>query len=262
METIAQLELELADAKVDLSAARAALEDASKAPPPRPEPKKLTDKEMEFAQQYILDRNATAAAIRAGYSAKSAANIGYENVRKPHIAAVITELIKEQNQRTGWDPDKVLRRLAEEGDADLAELYDERGCLLPVREWPLVFRMGLVASVKINELWEGSGKDREKIGEVVEVKLVERTKIKELIGKHSDVQAWKERAAVDPETPISALYKQISGTGIRPIAIAPGLPKPQPAPEQTATAATPPTKPKALAVIRPKAQAPQEQAKT
>lgn len=215
--------------EAELDAAQAALTEARKAPPPRPEPKRLSDKEMEFAQQYVVDRNATQAAIRAGYSKKSAANIGYENVRKPHIAAVITELIKEQNQRIGWDPDKLLRRLAEEGDADVAELYDDRGCLLPVRDWPLVFRMGLVASIETNELWDGAGADRMLIGQVVKVKLVERTKIKELIGKHTDVQAFKERLEVDMRDPLARLYDQIAGTGIRPRTpelAAPGLGRP------------------------------------
>ena len=101
--------------------------------------------------------------------------------------------------------------------------------MLPVKQWPLVFRMGLVASVKTHELWEGTGKDRTQIGLVREVKLIERTKIKELLGKHTDVQAFKERTGGDRgEEPLQALYRQITGIGIAPRAPAdaPGLPPP------------------------------------
>jgi phage terminase small subunit len=46
---------------------------------------KLTDKQKRFCEEYLIDLNATQAAIRAGYSAKTAKSIGQENLTKPDI---------------------------------------------------------------------------------------------------------------------------------------------------------------------------------
>lgn len=51
----------------------------------------LTAKQQKFVLEYLVDLNATQAAIRAGYSKDSAANIGYENVIKPDIQKAIQE---------------------------------------------------------------------------------------------------------------------------------------------------------------------------
>ncbi len=49
----------------------------------------LTAKQRRFVEEYVVDHNATQAAIRAGYSAKTAYSIGHENLKKPEIAAAI-----------------------------------------------------------------------------------------------------------------------------------------------------------------------------
>jgi phage terminase small subunit len=51
----------------------------------------LTDKQRVFVHEYLKDWNATRAAIAAGYSKKTAAEMGYENLKKPHIAKYIEE---------------------------------------------------------------------------------------------------------------------------------------------------------------------------
>lgn len=210
--------IELLEAALETRELEAGL---SRRPKPAPEPvkplRKLTAREMAFAQEYVIDLNATQAAIRAGYSAKSAANIGYENVRKPHIAAVIAELQIERNRQRKWDAEKIYDSLGDESDADVADLYDDRGCFKNVKEWPILFRRGLVVGVKTRELWEGAGADRERIGEVVEVKFTDRLKVKELLGKHVNVQAFKDKVEHDVSTPLKDLYAQISGIGISPV---------------------------------------------
>lgn len=183
-----------------------------------PEDKALTPKERLFVLEYIVDLNATKAAIRVGYSAKTAAQIGYENLRKPHIAKAIDEAIKERADRLKVDASWVLQRLMSEATADIADIYADDGSLLPVSEWPLEFRTGLVAGIEVEELWEGQGDERTQVGLVRKIKLSERHKRIELIGKHVDVQAFKERREVDiPEGgPLAQLAKQLSGTSIRP----------------------------------------------
>ena len=60
----------------------------------------LTEKQRRFALEYTVDLSATRAAIRAGYSKRSAAAIGHENLRKPEIAARISERV-EGAERAG-----------------------------------------------------------------------------------------------------------------------------------------------------------------
>lgn len=156
-------------------------------------PNTLTPKQRRFVEEYLIDLNATQAAIRAGYSAATANQIGPELLAKPHIQAAIAEALAERSKRTKIDADWLLTRLADEAEADIADLYADDGTLKPVREWPLVWRKGLVAGVEVEELFEGRGEGREQVGRVRKVRLADRTKIKELIGKHVDVQAFRDR---------------------------------------------------------------------
>jgi phage terminase small subunit len=71
----------------------------------------LTDKQETFIREYLVDLNATQAAIRAGYSAKTAKEMGYENLTKPHIRARIEELQGLRAEKLELDADWVLNRL-------------------------------------------------------------------------------------------------------------------------------------------------------
>ena len=77
---------------------------------------KLTDKQKRFVSEYLIDLNATQAAIRAGYSAKTAGRIGGENVQKPEIQKAISEAMSKQQERTELTADEVI--------ADLREVRD------------------------------------------------------------------------------------------------------------------------------------------
>lgn len=150
----------------------------------------MTPKQARFVEEYLIDLNATQAAIRAGYSADTAHAIGHENLSKPEIATAIADAKAARSERTGVDAAWLLTRLADEAEADLADLYDDAGALRPVRDWPLIWRKGLVAGIKASE-------ERDERGNVTgmlrEVKLSDRIKRLELIGKHIDVQAFKDK---------------------------------------------------------------------
>jgi len=70
-----------------------------------PELSELSPKQRRFVEEYLIDLNATQAAIRAGYSPDSARSIGCENLTKPDIEAAIAELVAARSERT-----KVTRR--------------------------------------------------------------------------------------------------------------------------------------------------------
>ena len=58
-------------------------------------PRRLTEKQKRFCDEYLVDYNATQAAVRAGYSAKSAYSIGEENLRKPELKTYIDERLEQ-----------------------------------------------------------------------------------------------------------------------------------------------------------------------
>lgn len=152
----------------------------------------MTPKQQCFVDEYLKDLNATQAAIRAGYSAKTAAVTGHENLRKPKIAAAIAAKQQARSERTQIDADWVLKRLGEEVVADLGDLYAEDGKLKPIDQWPLIWRQGLVTGLDVDELTA----DGHKLGQVTKIRQSDRLKRLELIGKHVDVQAFVERKEV------------------------------------------------------------------
>jgi phage terminase small subunit len=74
---------------------------------------RFTPKQIRFCNEYIRDCNATAAAVRAGYSKKTAKEIGHENLTKPHIATLLERIQSELAVRTETSADWVVRSLRE-----------------------------------------------------------------------------------------------------------------------------------------------------
>lgn len=69
---------------------------------------KLTDRQKMFCKEYIVDLNAKQACIRAGYSEKTAKQIGSENLSKPYLQEEIARLMKSREERVKLTADKVL----------------------------------------------------------------------------------------------------------------------------------------------------------
>lgn len=79
----------------------------------------LTAKQAQFVAEYMIDLNATQAAIRAGYSAKTAGKIGPELLGKTSISEAISKAQKAREARTGITADRVIAELAKIGFADI-----------------------------------------------------------------------------------------------------------------------------------------------
>lgn len=188
-------------------------------PPPKPAPfEALTMKQALFVQEYLVDFNGTSAAIRAGHPAKAAAQVAYENLRKPHIRAAIEAAKRDQLERVGANADTVLKILLADVHADIADLFDEHENLRPVKDWPPAFRRGLVAGFEVEELYAGAGADRVKVGVFKKFKLADRTPLKKLLGDHVMIQAFKEKRELGiPEgSPLDVLARELKGTALRP----------------------------------------------
>lgn len=179
----------------------------------------LTPKQQRFVAEYLVDLNATQAAIRAGYSAKTAGAVGHENLKKPEIQAGIQVAMKARSERTEIDADWVLKRLARDATADLADLYTDTGSLKPVHEWPIAWRTGLVAGVETAQERDGEDAEGNPVYATVrKVKLLDRTKLVELIGKHVDVGAFKDKVEHSGEIKTPELKLVLHGTKPPPAA--------------------------------------------
>lgn len=150
----------------------------------------LNDKQRLFCAEYIVDLNGSAAAIRAGYSAKTARAIAQELLVKPEVVAKVQALMDERANRTQVTADRVITEVARLGFADLRKLFDEHGGLLPVNQWPDDIAAA-VASVEVDELFEGFGENRIQVGYTRKVKLWDKAKSLEMLGRH--LKLWVDR---------------------------------------------------------------------
>jgi len=154
--------------------------------------RKLTDKQQRFVDEYLIDLNATQAAIRAGYSEKTAEQQAYQLLQKPSVQEAIAAGKKSRSEKTAIDATYVLNRLIEIDQMDALDILDDDGNMLPVRNWPKVWRTTL-SGMDINRL-KAIGDEDNKIESVLQkIKWPDKVKNLELIGKHVDVQAWKEQ---------------------------------------------------------------------
>jgi phage terminase small subunit len=146
----------------------------------------VTPKQQRFVEEYLIDLNATQAAIRAGYSARTATSQAERLLRNVDVQRAVCAQKEARSEKTGVDAAWLLTRLAQESIADIADLYAEDGSVKAVKDWPLIWRQGLVAGIEVERIAEGAGT-------VTKIKISDRIKRLELIGKHIDVQAFKER---------------------------------------------------------------------
>ncbi|MDX0127383.1 terminase small subunit [Sinorhizobium meliloti] len=150
----------------------------------------LNAQQLRFVSEYLIDLNATQAAIRAGYSAKTAKQQGNRLLTNVDVQRAVADAQYRRAHKTEIDAAFVLKRLAEEVSADIADLYDDAGKMKPVKEWPLIWRQGLVAGVDIAEETSDDGTSKVTIRKL---KLSDRAKRLELLGKHISVNAFREQ---------------------------------------------------------------------
>jgi len=99
-------------------------------------PNGLEPKQIAFIDEYMRDRNATQAAIRAGYSRKTARQMGAENLAKPAICTEINRRIAEYSRTAGIDRMELLRQLDAMSRVDIRKLFAPEGGILPPSQWP------------------------------------------------------------------------------------------------------------------------------
>ncbi len=133
----------------------------------------LTNKQRCFVAEYLVDLNATQAAIRAGYSAKTAQWIGPQLLRKSHVSEALALSMKEREQRTHITQDRVLQELARIAFFDLRKLYREDGSMKAMAELD-DDAAAVLAGVEVTEEFEGRGEERKAVGVTKKAKIPDK----------------------------------------------------------------------------------------
>lgn len=137
----------------------------------------LTPKQKLFVDEYLIDLNATQAAIRAGYSPNNADKIGSELLGKTRVSDAISKAMAERSRRTGINQDRILMELAKIALVNPANVVDfDEATIL---DSALPEDLAAVASVKVKRFptKEGEGIERE-------IKFYDKTKALDLAGRH------------------------------------------------------------------------------
>ena len=137
----------------------------------------LTAKQERFIEEYIIDLNATQAAIRAGYSERTAGSIGNENLQKPEIRSRIDQAIEERSIRTRITQDDVLLELARVAFAKMADYIEWDNERITIRDSKSLNDDKLAAVLEINESFGEHGRS-------LRIKLADKLGALRDLGKH------------------------------------------------------------------------------
>jgi len=152
--------------------------------------KQLTPKQQRFAENYLIDLNATQAAIRAGYSKKTAQQMSSEILLKPVVQARIQELMEKRSERTQITQDMVVKELAKAGFSNMRD-YAEWG-------------PSGVTLIDSDELKEEQAAIVSEVSETVtqhggtiRCKLHDKIRALELLGKHLGIFKEEDKSTGD-----------------------------------------------------------------
>lgn len=140
----------------------------------------LTPKQERFVQEYLVDLNATAAAIRAGYSKKTANRIASQNLSKLDIQEAIQKAQKARCERTEITQDMVIQELAKLGFFDVRKLFDKDGKPLDISALDDNTAAALVG-LDVQDIADNNGNY---VGFTKKYKMADKIKALELLGRH------------------------------------------------------------------------------
>ena len=153
---------------------------------------KLTEKQQRFVDEYLIDLNATQAAIRAGYSAKTANEQGCQLLAKLSIQSEISQKMAERSRRTGVNQDRVVLELAKLAFVKMTDVVSGLGDFRGVVSEDDV---ACIESVKYKSSESENGSSIER-----EVKLSSKLKALELLGKPRGM--WNDQLDVSLNVPV------------------------------------------------------------
>ena len=180
---------------------------------------KLTAKQQTFVEEYLIDLNATQAAIRAGYSKKTAYSIGSELLKKPEIQEAIQKAKADRSKRTQVTSDMVVAELAKIGFSDLRNCLTSSGQLVDPQDWD-DNTAGAISSLEVvANTRGGNGDENEPIDYTHKIKTWDKNSALEKLGKHLgmyiDRSEVKVEATIEVESPKDKLKGFLDGVSKR-----------------------------------------------
>lgn len=139
----------------------------------------LTPKQQRFVDEYLIDLNATQAAIRAGYASGSARVTGARLLANANIMSLVRSKRDSREERTEITADRVLEGLAAVAFGDLRTLFSDTGALISPSDLPDAAAK-MLAGIEVSTVNRGEGD----VEHVAKVKTNDRLKALELLGKH------------------------------------------------------------------------------
>lgn len=170
----------------------------------------LTPKQRRFVEEYLIDLNATQAAIRAGYSAKTAAVIGAENLRKPNIASAIEARQSALAEKHGVTVERIVMELAKLGFSNMA---DYMRCMPggdPYLDFSALTRdqAAALVEVTVEDYTEGRGEDARDVKRV-KFKLADKRAALVDLGRHLGM--FKDKVEHSGDVGIAGLLGALDG---------------------------------------------------
>lgn len=161
----------------------------------------MTDAQKRFCDEYLIDLNATRAYKVAYPNCKkdeTASAAGSRMLGNVKVQEYIQEQQREREKRTKVTQDMIVNELAKIAFLDISNLYNENGGLKNIQDIDENTRRA-ISSLETFEEFEGYGEDREKVGDTKKVKLIDKTKALELLGKHLGM--FKDKIDISQDKP-------------------------------------------------------------
>ena len=136
-----------------------------------------------FIKEYLLDHNATRAAIAAGYSEKTAGSQGNRLLKNADVAKAIDLENEKLNAKLDISVERVAAEYARLAFFDPRKFFRDDGSLKPISELDEDSARA-IAGMDVNELFEGNGEDRSQVGYCKKVKLADKVRALEGLGRY------------------------------------------------------------------------------
>lgn len=166
----------------------------------------MTKKQKRFVEEYLIDLNATQAAIRAGYSPGTAQQMGSENLSKPVIKDEVDKAMAERSKRTGVTADRVVEELAKIAFIKMTDVVDGNG---RIKEDAAPEDLACIESIKYKSSESDTGSMVER-----EVKVSSKLKALELLGKHLGMYQNNVNLNVEKSQKLDDIMSQLGGEGL------------------------------------------------
>lgn len=139
----------------------------------------LNPKQAMFVREYLIDLNATQAAIRAGYSERTAGAQGFDLLKHPEISAAVQEAMDKRANRIEITADKVLQEIAKLAFFDPRKLFDDAGAPIHISQLDDVTAAAIAGLDVVTQ-----GNQEVGIAEIVKYKIADKGVNLERLGKH------------------------------------------------------------------------------